>query len=416
MIPKYLSEPWTAFAPALGDHLWQSTLFAVAAGLLTLVLQKNHAGARYWLWLAASLKFLVPFSLLVGLGNHLAWTGSATGTKAPLYVAMNELGQPFTLAAVPVSSGMVSSPVSPGLIHLLPALLTAVWLCGFVAVLSAWSMRWRKLSRAIREAVPLQEGREVEALRRMERVGGVHRRIEMLLSSASLEPGIFGIGRPVLVWPEGISRYLEDAHLEAILAHEVWHVRRHDNLAAAMHMLVEATFWFHPLVWWLGARLVDERERACDEEVLELGNERHVYAESILKTCEFCTGFPLVCLSGVTGANLKKRIVHIMTQGVPCKLDFSKRLLIGAAGLVAIAVPILFGLLKATPGRAESQIGNPGGRTHALDPLHPKRDKPAGKAVLPVTMVVSPIATACRKSVRAPKPVSSGRGDPARER
>jgi len=135
-----------------------------------------------------------------------------------------------------------------------------------------------------------------------------------------------------------------------------------------------------------------------------------------LKTCEFCTGFPLVCLSGVTGANLKKRIVHIMTQGVPCKLDFSKRLLIGAAGLVAIAVPILFGLLKATPGRAESQIGNPGGRTHALDPLHPNRDKPAGKAVLPVTMVVSPIATACRKSVRAPKPVSSGRGDPARER
>jgi len=46
MIPKYLSELWTAFAPALGDHLWQSTLFAVAAGLLTLVLQKNHAGAR----------------------------------------------------------------------------------------------------------------------------------------------------------------------------------------------------------------------------------------------------------------------------------------------------------------------------------------------------------------------------------
>ena len=49
---------WVAIAPALGDHLWQSTLLALVAGLLTLLLQRNHARARYWLWLAASLKFL----------------------------------------------------------------------------------------------------------------------------------------------------------------------------------------------------------------------------------------------------------------------------------------------------------------------------------------------------------------------
>jgi len=55
---------------------------------------------------------------------------------------------------------------------------------------------------------------------------------------------------------------LEDVHLEAVVAHELWHVRRRDNLAGALHMVVEAMFWFHPLVWWVGARLVDERERA----------------------------------------------------------------------------------------------------------------------------------------------------------
>ena len=65
MIPKYFSAMWEAVAPALGNHIWQSTLFAVAAGLLTLTMRKNHARARYWLWLAASVKFLVPFSLLV---------------------------------------------------------------------------------------------------------------------------------------------------------------------------------------------------------------------------------------------------------------------------------------------------------------------------------------------------------------
>ena len=66
------------------------------------------------------------------------------------------------------------------------------------------------------------------------------------MSRSTLEPGIFGIIQPVLLWPAAISEHLQDAHLEAILAHEVRHVRRRDNLAAAMHMVVEAIFWFTP--------------------------------------------------------------------------------------------------------------------------------------------------------------------------
>jgi bla regulator protein BlaR1 len=73
MIPNYFSALWTSFAPTFGNHLWQSTIFAVVIGLLTFVLRRNHAGTRYWLWLSASLKFLFPFSLLAGLGTHLAW-------------------------------------------------------------------------------------------------------------------------------------------------------------------------------------------------------------------------------------------------------------------------------------------------------------------------------------------------------
>jgi bla regulator protein BlaR1 len=169
------------------------------------------------------------------------------------------------------------------------------------------------------------------------------------LSSASLEPWIFGIASPVLVWPHGISERLDDAHVEAILAHEVGHVRRRDNLFAAIHMLVEAIFWFHPLVWFLGTRLVEEREVACDEEVLELGSERQVYAESILKICEFCVGSPVACVSGVTGADLKKRIVRIMTDSTVRKLNFGKKLFLGAAGILAVTVPVAFGVAYAAP-------------------------------------------------------------------
>jgi bla regulator protein BlaR1 len=119
-------------------------------------------------------------------------------------------------------------------------------------------------------------------------------------------------------------------------------------------MVVEAMFWFHPLVWWLGGRLVEERERACDEEVLEFGSERQIYAESILKVCEFCVGSPLACVSGVTGADLKERIVQLMTKNVVRKLDFSRKLMLSLAGLIAVAVPVGFGVLHATPSRAEA--------------------------------------------------------------
>jgi uncharacterized protein (TIGR03435 family) len=371
MILNYLSALWTSFAPAFGNHLWQSTLFAVVAGLLTLVLRKNQARARYWLWLAASVKFLIPFSLLIGIGSHLAWSSGSAGTRAGLYFAMEEVSQPFSQPTTSMISRAAPSTASPSLTHLLPALLAAVWLCGFLVVVFVWYMRWRRISAAIRKAVPLQEGREVDALRQLERIGGIRKRIEMLISRASLEPGIFGIAQSVLVWPEGISERLEDAHLEAILAHEVWHVRRRDNLAAAIHMVVEASFWFYPLVWWLGARLVEERERACDEAVLALGTDRQVYAESILKICEFCVGSPLACVSGVTGADLKKRVVRVMTEGVMRKLDFGRRLLLSAAALAAIAVPVVAGLLNVTQTRAESRA-----QYEVVSPKRNKSDNP----------------------------------------
>src|SRR5579859_231546 len=369
MIDNYLSAAWTSIAPALANHLWQSTLVAAAAGLLTLALRKHHARARYWLWLAASLKFLVPFSLLVGLGQKFAWTHPAPAAQPVLYSTVEEIALPF--APLPTAARTAAPAIAASSwTFLLPALLL-VWACGFVAVLCTWFIRWRRISAAMKSCEPLSEGREVGALRRLERSGGIRKPIAFLLSPTHLEPGIFGIARPVLLWPEGISKRLEDAHLEAILAHEVWHVRRRDNLYGALHMLVEAVFWFYPLVWWLGGRLLEERERACDEEVVELGSDRQVYAESILKVCEFCLSSPLVCVSGVTGADLKTRMVHIMSDRILHKLNFTRKLLLTAAAFLAIAVPITFGLLHATPSRAQDLTANATTPTYSSVSIRP---------------------------------------------
>jgi bla regulator protein blaR1 len=371
---EYLSGVWTAISPAVGNHLWQSTLFAAVAAMLASALRKNQARVRYRLWLAASVKFLIPFSLLINLGGHLARPRSSVSAQNGLYSVAEELSQPFTrtAAAVVVPAARTARA---DLLPLLRGVLMIVWLSGFVAALGLWWWRWRRFSAAMRDAAPVSQGREVDALRRLEQIAGVRTPIRLLFSQGSVEPGIFGIGRPALVWPVGISQHLTDAHLEAIIAHEVWHVRRRDNLAAAVQMVVEAIFWFHPLVWWLGTRLIEERERACDEEVLQLGNPPQVYAESILKTCEFCVGSPLVCISGVTGADLKSRVVRIMQEPVARRLDLGKKLLLVVAGTMAVAGPLMFGLMQEPQRQAASPVAGAASKVPAFEVASIKPDK-----------------------------------------
>ncbi len=352
MIAKYFSEVPAAIAPAVANHLWQSTLFAGLAAILTLAFRKNQARVRHSLWLAASLKFLVPFSLLMSLGRRLASPRFSLSGRSGLFSAVEGFSQPFTFVVIAPVNHATSAAY---LLALLPGLIAAVWLCGFVTVVTLWSVRWRRVAAAVHRSVPMYTGREVDALRQLEKIGGVRRPMTLLLSRGSaMEPGIFGIFRPVLLWPATISEHLQDSHLRAILAHEVSHARRRDNLAAALHMAVEGLFWFHPMVWWLGARLVEERELACDEAVLQLGNPPSIYAESILKTCEFCVGAPLACVSGVTGAELKKRIVRIMTPGPAEKLGQGRRLLLASVGVAAVVGPVLFGLWNTPRVRAQS--------------------------------------------------------------
>src|SRR5207244_3616957 len=158
---------------------------------------------------------------------------------------------------------------------------------------------------------------------------------------------VYGIHRPVLLLPHGITVTLTPAQFGAILNHELCHVRRRDNLATTIHMAVETVFWFHPLVWWLGARLMEERERACDEEVLRLGSGPQEYAEGILKICELYLESPLQCVAGVSGGNLKKRIEAIMKNRSVLRLNIAKKAALAGAGIAVIAAPIVVGIMNA---------------------------------------------------------------------
>jgi hypothetical protein len=222
-------------------------------------------------------------------------------------------------------------------------------------VLFYWYARWRRVTSALRGNLPVTSGREFEVLRGLEKNTAIAGEVKLVVSNAALEPGIVGVFHPILLLPSGIADRLTDAELQAIIIHELCHVRRRDNLSAALHMLVEAIFWLHPLVWWIGSHLVDERERACDEQVLLLGGDPQTYAESILKVCEFYLESPLPCTAGVTGSNLKRRIEAIMLHRAPLNLDLRKKLLLTAMAAMVLAGPIVIGILNPAPSRAQSK-------------------------------------------------------------
>jgi TonB family protein len=310
---------------ALLNHLWQSTLFAVAIALLVPMVRSNGAHVRYWLWWAASVKFLVPFAWLTALGATLF------GPSVPT----------FELPEFTATVGRLIEPVTTLWPLGLTLALLVAWALGVAAVLAYWLKRALTIRAALASAETCVEAWTANA------------GLAVKEADTVLEPGIVGIVRPVLLVPRGISTRITHEQLRAVVAHELCHWKRRDNLTAALHMIVEAAFWFHPLVWWIGARLIEERERACDEAVIEAGHDPRAYADGVLNVCELYVATKLACAAGVSGADLKRRITYIMRSRVMRKLNAIKKVFLSAAALGALIVPIAAGVLRGAPAMAQ---------------------------------------------------------------
>ena len=334
----------------LENHLWQSTLSCCVVAVLTLMLRRNRAAVRHGLWLAASVKFLVPFSLLVSIGSQVEWRELPAAVR-PQVSVVEQIGQPFAIPAP--SPLLVSVSTAPSR---LPAILFGMWLCGFAAQSLAWWRRWRRVRAALRMASPLQLGLPIPAM----------------CTPLRMEPGVFGIFRQVLILPEGIAEHLTTAQFESVLAHELCHARRRDNLAAAVHMVVEALFWFYPLVWLIRGRLLEERERACDEAVLQAAVHPQDYAEGIVAVCRYCLKSPLLCVSGISGSDLKRRVEGIMMNRGTHNLNFGRRLLLAVAGFTAVALPLTVGAFHIPTVRAQQPGGPLEFDVASVKPSNPK--------------------------------------------
>ena len=305
-------------APLL-DHLWQSSLVAACAAALTLAFRSNGARVRFWLWFAASLKFLLPFTVLAALGGWLARLYPHAIAAPPAMIA------PAIKLSAPAR--MLPAPATP----VLAPILLGLWALGFAGVLGSRVLRWVRLNALIAQAHELDTATSVK----------------VMASSSLMEPGLVGVFRPVVLMPAGLLPQLAPGEIQSILAHEASHLARRDNLTAALHMLVEAMFWFWPPVWLIGARMIAERERACDESVLAEGHDPEVYAGSILKVCKFCIQSPIACVPGMSGSHLGRRMTHIMSETRVRELDIHRQPLLLAVGLLTVSLPVMAGFVTS---------------------------------------------------------------------
>ena len=316
-------------------HLFESTLVAGAAWVLCrFVLASNHPRVRFAVWLTASIKFLIPFALIVEAGRSM---GPRVVFAAPPSAPATDLISTGSGAAVALGPLGISTPAAvTNASAFLGGALVVIWVLGTLCVLGAWIRGWLRVRRAARGATLAGRFRGVPVLE------------SETMQRHSLEPGVIGLWRQTILLPKGLDDSLTREQLHAVLLHEWHHARRRDNLTAALHMAVEAAFWFYPAVWWIGRRLIDERERACDQGVLDQARAT-AYAEAILNVCKWYRPAPVPCVAGVTGADLRARIELVLRGRRPAPLGASRTGVLGLAWAALVAVPVLVGVQTAPP-------------------------------------------------------------------
>jgi beta-lactamase regulating signal transducer with metallopeptidase domain len=323
---------------ALLHFLWQGLGMAAVLAVAQPLLRRRSAEARY---LAACLALLL-MAAAPGL-TVLALYSSAEPPAAASPISSSPTGL-LTVrhtSASPFPSVSALSPAAestrPGLRprmaegyrHVtravepyLPALVTT-WLLGVLALslrlLGGWIAVQRLPHRRTRPVPDWLTIRGTELARRL----GVGRPVRLLESAAVSVPTVLGWLRAVVLVPAGALAGLPPSQLEALLAHELAHVRRHDYLVNLLQAVVETVLFYHPAVWWVSHRIRIEREHCCDDLAARALGDGLALARALTaleSLAQRTPGAPPIALAG-SGGDLLARIRRIVGRpGEPASL------------------------------------------------------------------------------------------------
>jgi beta-lactamase regulating signal transducer with metallopeptidase domain len=420
---------------------------ATAAGLLALVawaasrLVKRPA-VVHGLWLLALARLVTP--PVVPLPVLPAWQSLLPGSEAPAIVRMAPRASvPSPLidlasvrsaalpALAPQSGGRAAAAARPKAVDL----RLASWLVLAVGVIATtWLTAWRfaRFRRLLEHAVPAPAPVTARA-REIANCLGLRRAPPVLLVPARIPPMLWpASGGPRLLIPEELLPQLTDEERDALLAHELAHLRRRDHWVRLLEIAATAVFWWYPVTWWARRALRRAEERCCDEWVLRvLPGSGGPYAEGLLKSLTFISregvSLPLAASGAGPARDLEARLKEIlMTPPLP-RLNAWLRLALAAGAAVGLAV---FPTHAQTPAAGtdtpETTLPLPAPAARAARPAvaappslraAPIAASAPAAARVPlaarVTAAVAPVTAAVAAvtaALQAPVPVPAGRG------
>jgi TonB family protein len=349
---SWLAEFSIAVWPALAQHLWQATIVAGLCLMALPAFRNAGAKARHGLWALAFVRFAIPQALIVFAADHLS-------LHPALDRGMGIRLQQVSSTVVRVTQPSIWIDPKPAAIGSVPSghsevycILTIIWIAGSVLLLSRWWLRQFRFARSLRTA-----GREVgnELMHTLESLKdrlGIRRRARLRVVWRDSEAGVFGVWHPTLVLPEEMPGQLSPDEVRAVLAHELVHVARWDNLWSNLQMILCCVFWFHPVVWLLDRRLTAEQERSCDERVIAVLRNSQAYVSGLIKMTNIGLGLRIAGVSSMAGSNLKRRIEDMkdvnVKSGLPARILFYSVASFTVL-LYLVAVPHHQSLAQSTP-------------------------------------------------------------------
>ncbi|HEV7508351.1 MAG TPA: M56 family metallopeptidase [Thermoanaerobaculia bacterium] len=322
---------------ALVHFLWQGALVGLAAAGSLSLLKKSRAGVRYtvavgFLFLMAAL----PVATAVRLASSPATTFAGPSLLGPTSPSSPGVGGVEGAGEEGRGDEGLSAAIPP------PILLwvLGLWLAG-VAILSVYHLGGlrvaRRLSRQGRAPGERLEAMVSDLCRRLQ----IERAVILLESVAVSVPSVVGALRPILLVPASTLAGLSPRQLEAILAHELAHVRRHDYLVNLFQAAIETLLFYHPAVWWVSAQVRREREVCCDDLAVAICGDRLGYARALADLEGLRSAGSGLALAA-DGGSLADRIRRLV--GAPARR--SRRS--WAAGLFALALlPAFLGIQLA---------------------------------------------------------------------
>jgi hypothetical protein len=177
---------------------------------------------------------------------------------------------------------------------------------------------------------------------------GVRRPVRVVISSRTHGPATLGWLRPLILLPPATAMGLTPQQLEAVLAHELAHIRRHDYAANILQMVVETLFFYHPAIWWASKRIRVERELCCDDLAVASCGDVLCYAQALTTLARLRVTMPSMAV-GVTGGPLLHRIQRLL--GEPTR----ESALSAWPAVLAMSLVLACGALNASWIRAHAQ-------------------------------------------------------------